>query len=498
VNLRHAASALLALPCLVWASRAYAQLPADGQPIKTNHYGVDLFQGPVLAGTRPIGLAGAFVAIGEGVEGDTQNPASPAVRVPWSSGHFDYDLGFGVTFPATIKNSDFFNSGRRTDLPKGSTGDFVFLNVAANLQFGKWGLGVTSDLQRYALSRDTGDRADKSADQPVAQISVTHIQLSRAFADGQLIVGIGDRIATLAVENNSSLTSSQQSLFSTVGNGYEAGFLLRPNDSQFRVGAAFRTGVTTRPSANGAHTVLYQNDPINQLYLPERVTVPWDLNLGLAVQLGPRPLNPLWRDPALEIERCKRFLRWRELERARRRRFELSRVASLHGDVDAAASALDAEFATEAALDATTLSQAEADVDAELHRRQRELQRFHVLLLGSLVVSGTTQDAVGVESFLERTVQRSGATLSYSPRVGIETESVPNWLRLRAGSYNEPTRFPSNKEGSRLHGTLGFDAKLFPFDAFGLFHEGTTWRAGGSLDAARNYFGWSVAIGVWH
>ncbi len=498
MNARHAASALVALLCVAFAASAGAQLPADGQPIKTNHYGVDLFQGPVLAGTRPIGLAGAFVAIGEGVEGDTQNPASPAVRVPWSSGHFDYDLGFGVTFPATIKNSDFFNSGRRTDLPKGTTGDFVFLNIAANLQFGKWGFGVTSDLQRYALSRDTGDSATKSADQLVAQISVTHIQLARAFADGQLIVGIGDRIATLAVENNSPIASSQQSLFSTVGNGYEAGFLLRPNDSQFRVGGAFRTSVTTRPSANSAQTILYENDPVNQLYLPDHVTVPWDLDVGIAVQLGPRPLNPMWRDPALEIERCKRFLRWRQLERARRRRFELERVASVHGDVAAAASALDTEFATEAALDDATLSQAEEDVDVELRRRHEALRRFHVLLLGSLVISGTATDAVGVESFLERTVQHSGASLSYSPRVGIETESVPNWLRLRAGTYHEPTRFPSNREGGRLHGTLGFDAKLFPFDVFGLFHEGTTWRAGGSLDAARNYFGWSVAIGVWH
>jgi hypothetical protein len=488
----------IALSLLGLAKSGFAQLPADGQAIKTNHYGIDLFQGPVLASTRVIGLAGAFVAIGEGVEGNTQNPAAPAVRVPWSNGHFDYDLGAGVTFPATIKNSDFFNSGRRTDLPKGSTGGFVFLNLAANLQFGKWGLGVTSDLQEYALHRDTGASATKSADQLVAQISVTHIQLARSFADGQLVVGIGDRIATLAVQNQGPLDSSQQDLFSTVGNGYEAGFVLRPNDLHFRIGAAFRTGVTTRPSATSSQRVLYPKDMDNELFLPERVTVPWDLDVGLAIQLGPRPLNPAWIDPAIEIERCKRFLRWRQLERARRRRFELARVAELHGDAAAAAQALDAQFATEAALDDATLNRTEQEVDLELRRRVRALQRFHVLVVSSLVISGTTQDAVGVESFLERRVQRSGATLSYSPRIALETESVPGWLRLRAGSYNEPTRFPSNPQGSRIHGTLGFDVKLFPFDVFGIFHEGTTWRAGGSVDAAHNYFGWSVAIGVWH
>ena len=490
-----AASACVALLCC--ASRVFAQLPRDGQPITTNQYGIDLFQGPVLAGTRVIGLAGAFVAIGEGVEGNTQNPAAPAVRVPWSNSHVDFDLGFGLTFPSTLKNLDFFNSGRRTDLPKGTTDGFVFLDVAANLQFGKWGLGATAGLQTYGLNRDTTTQTSNAADQLVARISVTHVQLARSFADAQLIIGMGARIATLAVANENNLSSTQQDLFSTVGSGYEAGFVLKPNENQFRIGGALRTGVTTRPS-NNAPSILYANDPVNRLYLPERVTVPWDLDLGLAIQLGPRPLNPRWVDPSVELQRVKRFLHWRQLERERRRRFELSRTSSLHGDVPAAARALDDEFATESALDDVTLERAERNLDAEIRRRLRELQRFHVLLLSSLVISGTTQDAVGVESFLERTTQRSGATLSYSPRFAVETETVPNWLRLRAGSYHEPTRFPSNRQGGRTHGTLGLDVKLFPFSVFGLVHEGTIWRVSGSLDAARNYFGWGVAIGVWH
>lgn len=474
---------------------AFAQLPADGQPIRTNSYGIDLFQGPVLASTRVIGLAGAYVAIGEGIEGDTQNPAAPAMRVPWSNSHIDYDLGFGVTFPSSLKNSDFFNSGRRTDLPKGTTGGFVFLNLAGNLQFGKWGLGATTDLQTYSLNRNITSDADKLDDQLVATITLTQIQLARAFADGQVIVGVGDRIATLAVNKGNS--TSQQDLFNSVGNGYEAGFVVRPNDYQFRIGGALRTGVTTQ-TAKDSESVLYPGDPVNELFLPARVTVPWDLDLGLAIQLGPRPLNPRWVDPSVELERVKRFLHWRELERDRWRRAELTRVAALHGDVAAAARALDEEFALESAIDQTTRERAEADLDAEIRRRLRELRRFHVLLLGSLVVSGSVHDAVGVESFLERVAQHSGASLNYSPRVAVETETVPNWLRLRAGSYHEPSRFPSNQKGGRVHGTLGFDAKLLPFDGFGLFHEGTIWRVSGSLDAARNYFGWSVAIGVWH
>jgi len=492
---KHAAGALVAW--LLCAVPAHAQLPKDGQPIVTNHYGIDLYQGPVLASTRVIGLSGAFVAIGEGVEGDTQNPAAPAVRVPWSTGHFDYDLGIGVTFPSSLKNSDFFNSGRRTDLPKGTTGGFVFLNAAGNLQFGKWGLGVTTDLQSYALSRST-DVSKKSADQLVAQISVTHVQLARAFADGQLVVGVGTRTGTLSVQNQSITDTGQRDLFSSVGTGYEAGFLLRPTDEQFRIGAAFRSAVTTTASPSSTVHVVYDSDPFNRLYLPERVTLPWDLDIGLAIQLGPRPFNPRWVDPVHEIGEMKRFLRWRELERARRRRAELERVAAERGDLGAAGRALDAELASEAALDQATLNQAEERVDAEIGRKQRELERFHVLLTSSLVVTGPAHEAVGIESFLERTTQRSGASLSYSPRIAIETETVPNWLQLRAGSYLEPSRFPSNRDGARVHGTLGFDQKLFPWAVFGLYEAHTHWRIGGSLDAARNYFGWSVAIGVWH
>jgi hypothetical protein len=84
----------------------------------------------------------------------------------------------------------------------------------------------------------------------------------------------------------------------------------------------------------------------------------------------------------------------------------------------------------------------------------------------------------------------------------VESEIIPHWVKLRAGSYYEPTRFRTSPSGEkltgRLHGTFGLDAKLFPWSVFGLFDEGTEWRAGGAIDQADGYFGWSVSIGVWH
>ncbi len=74
------------------------------------------FHGPVFAGTRVTGLGGAYVAIAEDVDGDLQNPAAPAVRPFFSFTQFDYWLGFGITFPATLSGVDFFNSGSKTNL----------------------------------------------------------------------------------------------------------------------------------------------------------------------------------------------------------------------------------------------------------------------------------------------------------------------------------------------------------------------------------------------
>jgi hypothetical protein len=487
-----AGAALLCLSVLS-GPRPSSALPADGEPITTNDYGIDLHQGPVLAGTRVTGLGGAFVAIAEGDEGNPINPASPAVRAPWSQSHFDYDWGFGLTFPSALSNTDYYNSGRFTRLPSSQPtdfGGFVFLNFALNLQFGRWGFGLTTDLQRYALARAEDPTLGIQRERLLAQIALSRLQVAYGFGDGQLVVGIGARTPALSVINE----VDQQELFSTVGSGVELGFLWRPNWQQFRVGGAFHSAVETAASGD---RVVYQADPLNRLYLPERITLPWDVDLGLAVQLGPRPFNPRWVDPSGELEERRRFLAWRARERRRQRANEIERARLGGLDVGAATRAIDAELATEAALDELHLAGAETRLDKELARRYARLARFFVLISASLLITGPAREAVGVESFLERTVQRSGERVSYAPRLAVETEPIPHWLKLRAGTYIEPTRFVSNDKGARVHGTLGFDQKLLAWEVFDLFPDGTHWRASASIDAARSYFGWSVGIGVW-
>ena len=126
----------------------------------------------------------------------------------------------------------------------------------------------------------------------------------------------------------------------------------------------------------------------------------------------------------------------------------------------------------------------------------RTLPRPYALLAISVLLTGPLQNSVGIESFLQRVVARSGERLVYSPRLGLETEVIPSWLKVRAGTYGEPTRFAASN--ARLHGTLGFDAKVFPWSVFGLFDEKSEWRISGSADLAARYLGWGVSVGVWH
>ena len=478
---------------------ARAQLPPEGQLIVTNNYNLDLYQGPVLSATRVIGLGGAFVAIADGTEGQALNPAATAARVAYSFHHYDYDVGLGVTFPSAIGNSDFWNSGHRTELPKSQSTDFVFFNLALQLQLGRWGFGLSTDFQRYSLLRAVDPAANAQVDRLAARIAIGHLQVAHSFADGQFLLGIGVRTTGLSVAKDNRTSIGGQNLFSSVGTGFESGFIWRPNGWQIRVGGAYRGGFDTRAAPKSTF-IIYQDDDDNRLYLPNRVSLPWDLDVGFAAQLGARPLNPRWIDPSIALEPMRRYLEWRAHERDRRMR----KAETTGGTLETARERrhrlhkLRAELRAEEDLDDHERSRVEKDLERRLREHYHAQERFYVLVTTSLMVSGSVKNAVGIESMLDRTVQRSGEHLSVSPHVGAETEILPNWLRIRGGSYLEPSRFESNQKGARLHATFGFDFNAFAWNVFGAWPPDAAWRISGSVDASRSYLGWGVAIGNWH
>jgi len=487
--------------CLVMAplaapARADGPIGSNGTPITTSDYAIDLGAGPVVAGSRVTGLAGAYVAISEDVDGNPQNPASPAVRPGYSLEHFDYHLGLSLAFPAALGSSDFFNTGGETTMLTSRADSAAFITLAANFQWGTVGLGITADGQTYSLDK----RPETDDDGPEieglqAVIGGARVQAANAFFDGQAIAGVGMRIIGLTVK-----PPGEDSLFDTRATGLEAGVLVRPNGAPFRVGAAFQAGVTTgvdpasqlQPNAVG--DIIAMDDLGNAIYLPSAVKLPWRVDVGVAHQWGARPLNPRWIHPH-RFDDPKR----EAMEKARQAREAVyrQRMAVLRSEgKDAEMRELRRELDEHEADDEAEMEAFEQETRRVLRELYVNLPRRYLLLSAQLHLRGAVSQAVGVESFLQGRVNRSGQQVTASPRIGIESEVLPNLLRLRAGTYYEPTRFRTSD--GRLHGTLGFDVRLFRWDVFGIKADWYEWRAGGVIDLAARYLGWGLTVGGWY
>jgi hypothetical protein len=479
------------------------RLGPDGSPLRTSRYGIDLTQTPIQAGARVTGLGGAYVAIAEGIDADIQTPVAPAMRAPFSTNHFEFELGLGLTLPVAVTTTDFFNTGHQhTQLANADQNGFLFVTPAINLAWGNFGVGLTLELQNYGLLR-ANTTAGTRRDAFDAQFLIGHLQAANRFLDGSLVIGGGLRVLELDVTNPNA-PQGQTHLATTVGMGIETGILWAPIDEPYRLGAAFRSAITAKPdpqsrilpNTQGDRILGDPSDPANAFWLPDRIFQPWDLNIGMAVQLGSRPFNQRWIDPQGRVDVAQAAIDRRRSERRYRRALLVHRLRAEGGLNEATERAIDAELDADEALDELHVERVERELRQRLKLAYAGLPRPYALLSVSLLLTGALEDAVGIESFLQRVVARSGEKVVYSPRLGLETEVVPGWLKLRGGTYSEPTRFASSTP--RLHGTLGFDAKVFPWSAFGLFDEGTEWRITTSLDAAARYLSWGVSVGVWH
>jgi hypothetical protein len=156
---------------------------------------------------------------------------------------------------------------------------------------------------------------------------------------------------------------------------------------------------------------------------PERITAPWQLGLGGAYMLGPRVFNP------------------------------------------------------KPSFGAHPEGQAPKRIDA--HR--------YVLLAADLVATGPSgAGTIGTQGYLRNQPRAVGQSTTIALRMGAESEVIERLLRLRGGSYYEPSRF---EDGGRIHGTLGFDLRApLWFD----------WKINAVIDIADGYINGGVGVGLWH
>lgn len=450
-------------------------------PIRSNDYTVDIFQGPLLAPLRMTGLGGAFSAYAEGVDAIAANAAAPAVREPYSVSYIDYDLSFSFYFPGAFSSTDFDNDGQigfRYD-------NFHFLTLGASVQAGPFGMGVLADFERYDTTA--------GADEPhlTATLAKVHAVMGWTFLDGQLSLGGGVRAVVLSFDARARGESLSTNVLSMSGLAPELGLLIRPNWQPFRIGLTYRMPVEGR----GAKRAEPDADGIARaggLIVPETVRLPWELQAGFALQVGPRPLNPRWIDPhahkARIIERI-------EEERALRAEGYAAELSLIDDETERQAHADELAAIEKDLRDEEGERLSDASLRHERRVRYWNWPRERITVLGELLATGPSRNAVSLESFFSQIDRQSGERITLTPRFGIEGEPVPDYLQTRIGTYIEPSRYRGRS--ARQHFTFGFDIRLGAWSALGLAPN-HIWRVSGVVDLAPRYRNMGVSIGAWH
>ena len=414
----------LFVACCTIATPAAAQSDSGAQAQSQT---VDSTRGPVTGSTRRIGLGGAFVAVAEDTEGVAINPASTAVRLPYSFQDWNVGFGLDVSVGAWLPKNDVYNQGNSAsqDQTKADKSTALFGSVALLVNYRHFGVGVSAEATRNAASRanDTPGIDTHFA----ANFGTVHLNMAYGFLDGQLLLGAGPRLIGMSFDRAGS-----SSVLGTAGVGYEAGFLVKPIRQRYRLAAAVKSPIDAQLAAQPGIAA-------------SNVHVPWEVALGAAYQFGPRALNP-------------------RLVTAR----EVAQQTTGHQDP------------TDAELDHAAL---------ELFDRYEARQRWYLLVSSELsVIQGGGPVGLSGQMAMDRPV--------ISPRVGLESEVIPHYLRLRGGSYYEPALIAGTH--SRTHGTGGLDVKLFKWSVFGLLKPFNYWQLSLGADAARSYLNTAFSIGIWH
>ena len=116
--------------------------------------------------------------------------------------------------------------------------------------------------------------------------------------------------------------------------------------------------------------------------------------------------------------------------------------------------------------------------------------RRYLLVSSDIVFDGqTSARGTGVEGFVMQELDPAGSEPTLSLRLGLESEVWNNRLKLRAGSYLEPSRFEG--ESIRVHGTAGLEVRLFKL-------WGWDWRVASTVDISRDYENLLIGVGFWH
>jgi hypothetical protein len=464
---------------------AHARAQTTASPLTRNNFNLEVSQGPITTASRIVGLAGAYTAMAEWCEGEYSNAASPAVRAPYSLSSFDYDVCLGLMAPGAFGGVDFENRGAAyPNDPGGSRfNNSIGTNLGLQLQFGHFGVTVDYDgMTQGVESVSLGTLARTSS----YSFRIDRVTASAGWAlfDGQFVLGAGTRVLLNGI--NASSTA--------VGAGFQVGAIFRPNLAPYRIALAYRDpvripNVTGNPEEQRADGTQVANGAV----LPATMVVPLELEAGIALDFGPHQLNPEWIDPD-RIEEPRR-LQVSQARLARTVAAEERIARAPEGQRELLRWRLAAEESSRVEQEELQTARERATTAAALKQRSQFWPRKGITLLASVLVTGSTPNAVSISGFLLQKREPYGGFVTVSPRVGFETEAIPHWVTVRGGTYLEPSRYEGGR--ARAHLTGGVDIATVRFTAWGLFAD-NPWRLRLALDVAPRYSNFAIAIGQYH
>jgi len=440
----------------------------------------------VISSGRIMSLSGAYVGIAEGVDGLFYNPAAVANRYPFSLDWWDWDLDVGFLFPTAIGDLDFDNDGAVQHYDSAVSG-----TLGGSLQFGRLGFGFEASFLGYGVTVD-----DPASGPRTAQVNLNtgHLDFAYGFWKGAILIGLGIRGATFEVPGVGEIT----------GVGLEGGLLVRPDGRPFRLGVSTRAAITSDENTLLATGVppeeasCERTTPVEGLWVPCHLAVPWEVSAGASWRFGHANYNEPWVNPKEDLAKMRRQAR----DDAEMRRAQIeAQIATLPPEVRGAeAERLLAESGRQEEAEVEAARQKIDEAQEARRAAYVSRARRYLLVSASLTLTGPSPNALGVEAFLIQREIHSGRRVDFTPALGVETEVWANVLRLRAGSYLEPTRFsdsPGRDVEPRAHGTAGFDLRLFGWDVFGLFSPFEV-KMGSTIDVAPHWLSFSVGLGIWH
>ena len=446
----------LALPLLLHALPLAAQDAPPTSGFRSNDFAIDLFTGPVLGSARMVGMAGAYGAIATGIDGSMINPAGYAERTEEEIDSWEWELTGGIWLGGLWARNDFDNNGKR----KEEAQDAFQVSLGGRIQVASSGFGVSLISQTYELDQASGQHSELS-------FITYRFGTAYAFMRGTLVLGLAGRGISFSIADADA--RSDTDLVSFDGLGGEVGALLRPAYERYRLGAVLRTPVSSRVTTGSRIDEVDGVRQVRGFVLPREVHVPWEVDLGFAYQFGERRSNVPWRNP----NQIKREVRAQLAE-------DSYVPPPQNGGPPYPALPKDPKAALQKAM----------EHEEEAARRYlRHQPRRYVLLSSDVLFSGRTEDGQGVQAFVAQRPEASGRKISIGVRVGVESEVAENRLKLRGGSYLEPSRF--RRASYRPHGTFGTDVRLFD-----VWHWSI--RASATLDLAPRYFDWGLSVGFWH